>query len=127
ADVRVVSLTVNAFHVAPRGAIDFDSVRAAHEYACLLATFSLYGQSKLAALLMETEIATRDPEITGVIVHPHRSRSNLMNNLAGWKRALIWVGSISDIMTSKVGSLTQVWAAVAPGVENGTCCEEAPG
>ena len=126
-DVRVVSLTANAFRMHPESGIEFENLKSAHEGAGLFGGFVLYGQSKLAVLLQGKELARQYPQLTSAIVHPHRSNTGLISNLPFWKKALVWIGSFGDMASVEVGAMTQIWAAVGKEVENGIYYESNPG
>ena len=66
-DVRVVVVSSNGHTGAPKGGIDFDTLKKPSEDR---ASFERYGQSKLANILFARQLAKEHPELTTVSLHP---------------------------------------------------------
>jgi NAD(P)-dependent dehydrogenase (short-subunit alcohol dehydrogenase family) len=120
ADVRIISVSSVGHNMAPRGGILFDE-----EALKALTPLQLYGQSKLANILLVKALAKRYPKIMSVAVHPGMIRTEIYSPImkARWliNSALKIVGPLvfADV---RFGALTQLWAATAPrkNVTNGT-------
>lgn len=120
-DVRVVNLSSAGERMAPRGGIDFDSLKS--PTANDKNTWTRYGQSKLANIHHARGLAKRYPELTAVSVHPGVIHTNLANGpIASYGGWLIEkpIRFISWLFTKPVsqGALNQIWAATAPLAKN---------
>ncbi|KAI4176857.1 MAG: hypothetical protein LQ343_000714 [Gyalolechia ehrenbergii] len=110
-DVRIVNLTSEGHHLAPRPQGVIFDMEKLKEYG----PWARYGQSKLANILYTKELATRYPSITSIAVHPgiiltDLYRPNQANSLI-LRYGLKIVGPLfmADVPT---GTLNQLWAAV---------------
>jgi hypothetical protein len=115
ADVRVVNITSEGHHIAPRPeGIVFDKAALEKRYTAVR-----YGQSKLANILFTRELARRHPSITAVAVHPGVIVTDLYTSVRGW-----WFASVGLLFLrflalfvpghfrdARGGALCQTWAA----------------
>ncbi|ROT36449.1 NAD(P)-binding protein [Sodiomyces alkalinus F11] len=118
ADVRVVVLTSHGHEYAPKGGIQFDSLKTDGK---ALGVFVCYGQSKLANILFARRLAELYPRITAVSVHPGLVKTNLYGTdpsaSAAAKAMVKALGGL--FLTPEVGARHQLWASVAKGVRSG--------
>lgn len=112
-DVRVVVLTSAGAAMAPNGGIQFDSLKTKAEE---MATWTRYGQSKLANALFARQLAREHPSWTTAAVHPGVISTNLGQHV----RNMHWVfGTLLSVArlvltTVEAGTRNQLWAATAP-------------
>jgi NAD(P)-dependent dehydrogenase (short-subunit alcohol dehydrogenase family) len=112
-DVRVVVLTSAGAAMAPTGGIQFDSLKTKAEE---MATWTRYGQSKLANALFARQLAREHPSWTTAAVHPGVISTNLGQHV----RNMHWVfGTLLSVArlvltTVEAGTRNQLWAATAP-------------
>lgn len=117
ADVRIVNVSSAGHAMAPAGGIVWDQAAL---QKCN--TWRRYGQSKLANILFNRELAQRYPEITSVAIHPgviitdlYASLSkNFFLRVAMWAYALFVPFLPGHFKDTKGGALNQTWAATAP-------------
>lgn len=108
-DVRFISLTSQGYAGHPSTGIDFATLRTTQENM-RLGSWGRYGQSKLANILLAKEVGRRYPQILSVAVHPGVVKTDLVNNLTFWKRALVFVTN-PRLMSPDQGSFNTLWAA----------------
>lgn len=78
-DVRIINLSSIGHNLAPNGGIIFDKLKTdMKDYNA----FPRYGQSKLANILFNRELAKRYPSIECVAIHPGGVRSKQINVLS---------------------------------------------
>ncbi|KJZ79560.1 hypothetical protein HIM_01029 [Hirsutella minnesotensis 3608] len=120
ADVRFVSLTSLGYYGHPRSGINFDSLEVASTRPGRdlnpMATWTRYGQSKLANILTAAEMRRRHPQITSVAVHPGTIRTSLITELGVFNRLLIFLANPRGMATPRQGSFNTLWAATAADV-----------
>ncbi|KAJ9148791.1 NAD(P)-binding protein [Coniochaeta hoffmannii] len=117
-DVRVVVLTSAGMGMAPSSGFDESWLRTDGR---AVATWTRYGQSKLANALMARELARRCPEITVAAVHPGTVNTALgdplkQSGILG--RAVLLLAS-PFLATPEDGAKNQLWAAVSQNVKSG--------
>lgn len=114
-DVRIVFLTSIGFRFHPSGGIVFETLRTTQDFG-ILGPWSRYAQSKLANIVYAAELARRYPRITTVSVHPGVAATGLVSNLSFFKRFLVYLTNLGQVMASAqeiVGN--QLWAATVTG------------
>ncbi|KAJ7746926.1 oxidoreductase [Mycena maculata] len=109
ADVRIVSVTSQAFAMHPTGGILLDDLRTTQGFG--LVKFTRYGQSKLANLLYAAEFARRYPQITAVSIHPGVVRTELLASLSFFTRTMAFLTHPFSMLTPAEGAYNQLWAA----------------
>ena len=108
-DVRIVNLTSEGHNMAPSGGILFDKSKLDAQ-----GTWARYGQSKLANILYTRELASRNPSITCVSVHPGIVETDLY---ASTKETNLLVKYLKPIFGPLImqnpaqGARNQLWAA----------------
>jgi NAD(P)-dependent dehydrogenase (short-subunit alcohol dehydrogenase family) len=117
-DVRIVSVTSEAFSVAPGRTIAFDTLRTTQSGFFRIAR---YGQSKLANLLYARELARRYPQLTSVSVHPGAVKTEGFAKLSFAVTIICYVTNPFSMMTPVQGAENQLWAATSDKnkMENG--------
>jgi NAD(P)-dependent dehydrogenase (short-subunit alcohol dehydrogenase family) len=118
ADVRIVHLTSLGAFLHPKGGIIFKDVKTTQAYG-FGASWTRYGQSKVASILYAQEFARKYPQITSVVVHPGTIYTNLTGRLSFGHRMLVRVTNLGRMKTLEEGSYNTLWAATAKGVTNG--------
>ncbi|KAJ7287155.1 oxidoreductase [Mycena rebaudengoi] len=108
-DVRIVSLTSQAYMEHPIGGILFDKLHTTFDTMLLRGT--RYGQSKLANLLYAAELARQYPQITSLSVHPGVVSTNMYAQLNRTTRAV--AAFVFGLMAPDEGARSQLWAATA--------------
>ena len=118
-DVRIVSLSSYAHNRAPKGGIEFESLKSTQAN---LGTWDRYGESKLANILYAKELARRYPAIKTVSVHPGFVMTNLSDTFAKGsavvKFATKWMAPLVSVKPAE-GALNQLWAGTAKDVVSG--------
>jgi NAD(P)-dependent dehydrogenase (short-subunit alcohol dehydrogenase family) len=107
-DGRVVMLSSGAHGMAPADGIEFDNLSGEREYS----PWKMYGQSKLANILMAKQLARRlegTPQ-TANAVHPGVIRTNLVRHIEEPDTML----SNMTLKTVPQGTATQVMVATHP-------------
>lgn len=111
ADVRIVSVASIAHHMAPQGGILFDA-----KAMRLQTPAQLYGQSKLANILLVKALAKRYPKITSIAIHPGIIKTELYTPVqeSMWPVRLA-ISAVGGLVFADVhfGALNQLWAATA--------------
>ncbi|QIW99965.1 hypothetical protein AMS68_005483 [Peltaster fructicola] len=113
-DVRVVDVSSDGHNLAPSVGIVWDQPELEKS-----ATWTRYGQSKLANILHARAIAKRYPSITATAIHPGVIITNLYASVHKWN-FIVKVGtSIGALFLPDVqqGTKNQLWAATAPKEE----------
>ena len=110
ANGRIVGLTSLGFSLAPRGGIQFDTLKTRRDSG-FNASWTNYGQSKLANLLYVRAMAKRFPEVTIVAIHPGVVKTDLVGKLSFWSRVLVNITSPFSQLEPQQGAYNQVWAA----------------
>ncbi|KAJ0423492.1 hypothetical protein BJY00DRAFT_321640 [Aspergillus carlsbadensis] len=111
---RIVLLSSVAHKFAPRGGIDFTSLKSSAEG---MSTVARYAQSKLAVILYGRELARRYPALTVVVVHPGQVRTNLGNTASASSLLMRGMWALTSAVIGvgpERGVLNQLWAATAP-------------
>lgn len=110
---RVVIVSSNAHHRAPRGGIDFENLDGRRSYG----PWKAYGRSKLANLLFAKSLARRLPEgQTANAVHPGVIRTRLMRNLPWPARAGLALAEPLLLKSVPQGAATQTFVATQPNL-----------
>ena len=119
-DVRFVSVTSQGYGGHPRGGIVFDELRSAGADS-FISGWVLYGQSKLANILLAREVARRHPAILTTAIHPGVVKTELVTGLRPAHRALVYATNPFSILQPEEGAYNCLWAATAPrdGIESG--------
>ncbi|CAA9957837.1 short-chain dehydrogenase/reductase [Pyrenophora teres f. maculata] len=117
---HVVVLSSSSHHDAPRGGIQWDSLKSPGNDLFIL---NRYGQSKLANVLFARELSRHFPQIRVAAVHPGIVRgTNLQASATGWpfivRHALAFLRYFFTISLEQ-GVKNQVWAALADDYPNG--------
>ncbi|KIW99759.1 uncharacterized protein Z518_10687 [Rhinocladiella mackenziei CBS 650.93] len=119
ADVRIVSLSSRGHMLAPKGGIQFDSLKTR---ADSLGAYGRYGQSKLSNILFARQLAQLYPQFTVSAIHPGMVRTNLLSGATG-SPLMQMVFNLSRALrvASPVekGALNQLWASVSKDVKSG--------
>jgi retinol dehydrogenase 12 len=112
-DVRVVVLTSAAVAIAPKGGIEFDTLRTEQE---AMGSWTRYGQSKLANALFARQLAKLHPNWTVTAIHPGVVTTNLMRYMQERSWLIKAVMPIAGLLLTTVeqGALNQLWGATAP-------------
>ncbi|KAJ7880279.1 oxidoreductase [Mycena olivaceomarginata] len=111
-DVRIVSLTSQAFSMHPGGGIVFKDLRTTQGSGLMKSL--RYGQSKLANILYAAELARRyGSTITAVSVHPGVVRTDLLSAQSALTRGLSWITHPFSMLTPEEGAFNELWAATA--------------
>jgi NAD(P)-dependent dehydrogenase (short-subunit alcohol dehydrogenase family) len=117
ADIRIISLTSHTHAYAPKGGVQFDTLKSTAE---TLRGFARYGQSKLANILWVKEMAKMYPLFTVAAVHPGVVQTGLM---AGATDLGLPAGMGGAVQRGAVGVeegvKNQLWAAVSRDVVGG--------
>lgn len=120
-DARIVSLTSPGYGFAPKGGIQFNSLKSEQDLG-FGGPPKRYGQSKLANILYIQELARRYPEITCVAIDPGAARTELYTQQGWAMRAFILITTWmrGEMMYSaEEGAWNQLWAATGDVKENG--------
>lgn len=120
-DVRIVALSSLGHNFAPKGGINFSTLKTTQESD---SPWVRYGQSKLANILYVKELAKRYPEIKSVAVHPGFVQTNLATALVEgnilYKVAMVGASLVPFVMKSpETGALNQLWAAFSTEAKSG--------
>ncbi|KAJ6536497.1 oxidoreductase [Mycena vulgaris] len=107
-DIRIVSVTSEAFAVAPGKTIGLESLRTTQSGHFKMAR---YGQSKLANLLYARELARRYPQLTSVSVHPGVVKTEGFTQFSLAVKIIAHVFNPFSMMTPAQGAENQLWAA----------------
>ncbi|MFC6881798.1 MULTISPECIES: oxidoreductase [Actinomadura] len=116
---RVVTVTSG---LAWMGRMRFDDLQGERRYW----KWAAYGQAKLANLIFTKELARREPGLLSVAAHPGYAATNLQHagpRMEGNKlmdRAVAF-GNVLIAQPATAGALPSLYAATAPGVQNGAC------
>jgi len=119
ADVRIVTLSSMGHQWSPKGGLVLDEC---HSDMKSTASFTRYGQSKLANILFSDELARRYPEILSVAVHPGSVNTGLKR---GIETSYPWLkypmSLVIPFMSVSVqqGALNQLWAATSKDAKSG--------
>ncbi|MFI0349153.1 oxidoreductase [Actinomadura sp. 9N407] len=119
ASPRVVTVTSG---FAWAGKLNFGDLQSARRYR----KWNAYAQSKLANLVFCKELGRRVPEITSVAAHPGFAATNLQQTgprMQGAKGQERLMGVVNSVVAQSAadGALPTLYAATAPGVEQGAC------
>jgi WW domain-containing oxidoreductase len=112
---RVVMVSSDAHHRAPREGIQFDNLTGEREYGAL----ANYGQSKLANLLFANHLAKR-LEGTGKTansLHPGVIHTNLARSMNPIAKGALAIAAPLVLKSVAEGAATQCYLAVHPNVE----------
>jgi WW domain-containing oxidoreductase len=112
---RVVMVSSDAHHRAPREGIQFDNLTGEREYSAL----ANYGQSKLANLLFANHLAKR-LEGTGKTansLHPGVIHTNLARSMNPIAKGALAIAAPLVLKSVAEGAATQCYLAVHPNVE----------
>lgn len=107
---RIVNLTSEGKKFAPKGGIQFDTVKTKRDTNWGGAWLN-YGQSKLANILYARALAKRYPDITSVAIHPGVVKTDLATGLGFWNSALIFATTYFIQVEPKQGAYNQLWAS----------------
>ncbi|MFB4314570.1 oxidoreductase [Actinomadura sp. 21ATH] len=116
---RVVNVTSG---FAWAGKLNFGDLQSARKYR----KWTAYAQSKLANLVFTRELGRRVPEITAVAAHPGFAATNLQQTgprMEGSRAQERLMGAVNAVVaqSAAAGALPTLYAATAPGVEQGAC------
>ena len=84
-DVRIINMTSTAYQLAPKGGVDFATLRSAQDNLGNFIpghSWARYGQSKLVQMLYSQEMAKHYPEVTSISVHPGVILTGLFDNVS---------------------------------------------
>ena len=115
-DARIINISSVAHKTAPFGGILLEGDGAKlkttmKEYALM----TRYGQSKLANILLTTQLAKRYPHILSVAIHPGIVSTNIAHSVMQSKWYLALINKLMDpfLKRSTEGVKNQLWAATA--------------
>lgn len=120
ADVRVISLSSEAWNMGPK----LDTITSTEKLSAC-GTWTRYGASKVANILFAAELARRHPQLTSVSVHPGLITTDLYasnkksNLLVRYGTAIIGPLIMQNV---EKGAYNQLWAtagATKQGLTNG--------
>lgn len=119
ADVRIINVSSAGHVIVPKGGIVFDQLRTDMKAT---STFTRYGQSKLANVLLTKELAERYPAIRSIVVHPGAVQTGLTQGIVaswGWTKTLVNVMGPLVQKSTADGALNQLWAAASNDGKSG--------
>ncbi|KAI1262187.1 retinol dehydrogenase 14 [Xylariaceae sp. FL1019] len=116
-DVRIVNLSSVAYANGPPCGIEIDTLKTTQASLggwLAPSKWLRYGQSKLANLLYNTELAEEYPSIKSVAIHPGSIKTGLHggNTMIDW--ALLTALNLGNWTPVEEGSYNQTWAATTP-------------
>lgn len=118
-DVRIIVLTSVGLGLAPaKIGINFETIRTS---CSSIATWTRYGQSKLANALFARELARHYPEIKSVAIHPGAVDTNLMVPFRDSNFLIKLLFPLGRMWFNAVetGAKNQLWATVTQDITNG--------
>ncbi len=109
---RVVMVSSDAHHGAPKDGIQFDNLSGEKGYR----PWAAYGQSKLANMLFANHLATRlsGTGKTANSIHPGVIHTNLARSMNPLVRGALAVGAPLVLKSAAEGAATQTYVAVHP-------------
>ena len=113
-DVRIINLSSGAHRRAPTTGYRFNEMKTEMKS---ISTFERYSWSKLANIHWNRELATRNPDITCVAIHPGVVQTNLMSGpYQSFPLFSLPMKAVSRLFfkTVEQGAYNQLWAATAP-------------
>ncbi|KAF5722986.1 alcohol dehydrogenase Bli-4 [Fusarium mundagurra] len=108
-EVRFVNVTSLGYAGHPKKGIEFETLHSLQEHFPF-GTWSRYGQSKLANIVLAKEMERRYPAIKSIVVHPGVVPTNLVTGQPFWKRMVVYVTN-PCMMTIEQGGYNTAWAA----------------
>lgn len=118
ADVRVVLLTSLGAFLHPKEGIIFKDLKTPQSGG-LGASWTRYGQSKVASILYAQELARKYSQITSAAVHPGVIYTNLTDQLSLGHRLFVRATTIGTMTTVEKGAYNTLWASTAKNVLSG--------
>ena len=119
-DVRIVSLTSHSHVYAPKGGIQFDTLKTSAES---LGAYPRYAQTKLANILWARQLARLYPQFTIAAIHPGVVRTTLLDRATGMPTLIRIVLNAAHYLgitsTVEKGVRNQLWASVSKDVTSG--------
>lgn len=115
---RVVAVSSLGYRWAPAAGIEFDNLSGERDYD----PNKMYGQSKLANMLMALELSQRfaGSAATANAVHPGIINTNLGRHFAAWKRAAGKLIGWTFMKSVEAGAATTCYVATAPALAKTT-------
>lgn len=112
---RVVMVSSDAHHGAPKEGIQFDNLSGEKGYR----PWAAYGQSKLANMLFANHLATRlsGTGKTANSIHPGVIHTNLARSMNPFVRGALAIGAPLVLKSAAEGAATQTYVAVHPQVD----------
>jgi NAD(P)-dependent dehydrogenase (short-subunit alcohol dehydrogenase family) len=111
---RIVTVSSLGYRWAPAAGIEFDNLGGDRDYE----PNKMYGQSKLANVLMTLQLAQmlRGTTTTANAVHPGIINTNLGRHFAAWKRALSGLIGWTFMKSVQEGAATTCYVVTAPAL-----------
>ena len=109
-DARIVCLTSTGFGLAPKEGIIFKDLRTTMDMG-LGASWTRYGQSKLANILYGSQLAQHYPELSVAVVHPGVINTDLVGGLGLANKMIVRLTNIGQMKTPEEGVQNSLWAA----------------
>ena len=111
---RVVSVSSYGYVWAPAAGIEFDNLSGERDYV----PNKMYGQSKLANMLMVLEMARRfaGSTATANAIHPGIINTNLGRHMASYKRVAGSLIGWTFMKSVEAGAATECYVATAPAL-----------
>jgi len=119
-DVRIINLSSSAHAHAPKQGYLLDQVKTDMRQT---STWTRYGQSKLANIHFNRELARRNPDIKCIAVHPGFVRTNLIAGPEASHPLFAWLLRLVNntvAISVQQGALNQLWAATSKDAKTGT-------
>lgn len=123
---RIVTLTSIASRTHPSAGIVFSTLHTnQNNLGGPGATWTRYGQSKLANLLYARELARRYPSVLSLSVHPGVIATGLVTGMSFFNRVLLYSMMIGKMTSEEEGIWNTLWATCVgkEKVENGAYYE----
>lgn len=108
-DARILSLTSLGFHYPFPGGVQFDAVKTTQD-AGPGSQWLRYGQSKLANVQYQAELARRYPSVTSVSLHPGVVKTDLIGRLKPEEKDLVYQ-TCKVIVEPEEGVFNTCWCA----------------
>lgn len=111
---RIVAVSSLGYRWAPAAGIEFDNLSGERDYE----PNKMYGQSKLANILMTVQLARmlRGTTATANAIHPGIINTNLGRHFAAWKRAAGSLIGWTFMKSVEQGAATTCYVATAPAL-----------
>jgi NAD(P)-dependent dehydrogenase (short-subunit alcohol dehydrogenase family) len=117
---RIVAVSSRGYQWAPAAGIEFDNLGGDRDYK----PNKMYGQSKLANVLMTLQLAQqlRGTTTTANAVHPGIINTNLGRHMSVWTRAITPLIGWTFMRSVEQGAATTCYVATAPALATVSGC-----